>query len=220
MWSSRSQSNSRFKSSRGSVRRPLSDVIADLEGALDGTRPGEAMSLVADAGVDAQLLSATVAVRAGVGRLNDHIHAAGIARALPYLLEADETVTNRPSLAAGNDPSRPFDLETDRRICEFKFSRWTGSDAMRKRGVFKDFVELGRHLRATGLPVCPRRSPRPLPAHHDLQGELGLDRAPSSRRLFAERFGALTTPISSFVATQADRVRIVDLEQALPDLFA
>jgi hypothetical protein len=122
--------------------RPLTNVIADLEGALDGTRPGEAMSLVADAGVDAQLLSATVAVRAGVGRLNDLIHAAGIARALPYLLEADETVTNRPSLAAGNDPSRPFDLETDRRICEFKFSRWTGSDAMRKRGVFKDFVEL------------------------------------------------------------------------------
>lgn len=123
------QALSRFLSGR-----PLTNVIADLEYSLDGVRPHEAGPLVADAGVDVQLLRATVAVRAGVGRLNDLIHAAGIALALPHLLDADETVTNRPSLAAGNDPSRPFDLETDRRICEFKFSRWSGSDAMRKAG--------------------------------------------------------------------------------------
>lgn len=46
-----------------------------------------------------------------------------------------------------------------------------------------------------------------------------LDRAPSTRELFAEQFGALTTPISAFVAAQVDRVLIIDLEQTLPDLF-
>jgi len=201
--------------------RPLTDVIAELEYALDGTRPGQAAPLVADAGIDAHLLAATVAVRAGVGRLNDLIHASGIALALPHLLDASETVVNRPSLAAGNDPSRPFDLETDQRICEFKFSRWTGADAMRKRGVFKDFVELAADTsgRQGYLYVLGDRPGRFLRKTASNAG-WGLDRAPSTRQLFADRFGALTTPISSFVAKQADRVRIVDLEQTLPDLFS
>ena len=51
---------------------------------------------------------------------------------------------NRPSLAAGNDPTRPFDVETDRRVAEFKVGIWsgTGTDAMRKRTVFHDLVNL------------------------------------------------------------------------------
>ncbi|MFF2516540.1 hypothetical protein [Streptomyces sp. NPDC058086] len=76
------------------------------------------------------------------GRLNDLIHAAGIVLALPHLLEDGEEIAVRPSLAAGNDPHRPFDLETDRRVAEFKLARWRGADAMRKRQTFKDLVML------------------------------------------------------------------------------
>jgi hypothetical protein len=75
------------------------------------------------------------------GRINDVIHAVAIALTLPRLLEPGERL-KRPSLAAGNDPSRPFDIETDRRAAEFKLSRWTGHDAGRKRQLFKDLVHL------------------------------------------------------------------------------
>jgi hypothetical protein len=79
-----------------------------------------------------------------VGRLNDLVHAATITLTLPLILEPGERLTNRPSLAAGNDPTRPFDVETDRRVAEFKVEIWSGNgtDAMRKRTVFHDLVHL------------------------------------------------------------------------------
>lgn len=65
-----------------------------------------------------ELLRSAFYARAEFGRINDLIHAAAIALALPHLLATGE-VLKRPSLAAGNDPSRPFDVETDRRVAEF-----------------------------------------------------------------------------------------------------
>lgn len=65
--------------------------------------------------------------------MSDLIHAAAIVVLLPRLLGEGEVVTNRPSLAAGNDPARPFDLETNLRVAEFKLSQWAGADAMTKR---------------------------------------------------------------------------------------
>ena len=59
----------------------------------------------------------------------------------PPILEPGEDCT-RPSLAAGNDPNRPFDDETDRRVAEFKMSRWDGHDAARMRQLVKDLVHL------------------------------------------------------------------------------
>jgi hypothetical protein len=80
---------------------------------------------------------------------------------LVELLEPDETL-RRPSLAAGNDPSRPYDVETDQRIAEFKLAQWGGNDAMRKRHVFKDLVHLaadssGRRPELYVLGQQPRR---------------------------------------------------------------
>lgn len=65
-----------------------------------------------------------------------------ITRVLPLILEDGERVARRPSLASGNDPSRPFDLETDRRITEFKVGVWKGADTMRARALTSDFVRL------------------------------------------------------------------------------
>ena len=83
-----------------------------------------------------------MATRRKLGRVNDLIHASAIALMLPTLLDDDEVVQGRPSLAAGNDPTRPYDLQTNKRIAEFKLAQWAGADAMRKRGVFKDLVHL------------------------------------------------------------------------------
>lgn len=61
---------------------------------------------------------------------------------LPHILEPGERLMNRPSLAAGNSPAQQYDVESDRRISEFKLAAWSGTEAMRKRGVFHDFVHL------------------------------------------------------------------------------
>ncbi|MBE8522063.1 hypothetical protein ILP97_32050 [Amycolatopsis sp. H6(2020)] len=95
-----------------------------------------------DGGMTDELLEAALLVRRHAGRINDLIHATMIVRALPKILEPGERIARRPSLASGNDPSRKFDLETDRRVAEFKAAGWKGRDTMRKRMLVADLVGL------------------------------------------------------------------------------
>lgn len=91
-------------------RVPLTGTVRDLEHELDGCDSDAALAKVSAARIDHGLLAAAVSTRRHLGRLNDLIHPSAIALLLPRLLEADEVVQGRPSLAAGNDPTRPFDL--------------------------------------------------------------------------------------------------------------
>ena len=127
----------------------------------------------------------------------------------------------RPSLAAGNDPSRPYDVETDRRIAEFKLARWDGHDAMRKRQVFKDFVQLAADEsgRAAELYVLGERPIRFLRTTKS-KASWGLDRSPGVRQLFEARFGSLDQPISNFVSGVGSRVAVVNLQERLPLSFS
>jgi hypothetical protein len=138
---------------------------------------------------------------------------------LPTLLDDDEVVQGRPSLAAGNDPTRPYDLQTNRRIAEFKLAQWAGADAMRKRGLFKDLVHLasdasGRKAQLFIVGDAPikflRQSASP--------ARWGLDRATSTRAIFEHRFGSLEMPIHAFTAGPAAHVELVDLALLLPGL--
>lgn len=62
------------------------------------------------------------------------------------------------SLGAGNTV-KSFDLETSKRVAEFKFINWKGgSEAVRQNGIFKDFYGLAeartlksKHLYLLGL---------------------------------------------------------------------
>ena len=63
--------------------------------------------------MDGPLLDAALDVRARLGRINDLIHAAAIVLMLPHILEPGERLVRRPSLAAGNDPTRPFRLRDE-----------------------------------------------------------------------------------------------------------
>jgi hypothetical protein len=198
---------------------PLTTAIAELERRLDGLDAKGVEAATRTSGVDRELLTAAVTVRRDLGRISDLIHAAAIVLVLPHVLEGGEQVTNRPSLAAGNDPSRPYDLETDRRIAEFKLARWVGADAMRKRQAFKDLVHLatdtsGRQpeLFVVGdAPVRFLRSSRST-------ASWALDRSPATRKLFAERYGSLEMRIADFTAGPAARVRITDLTTLLPEV--
>jgi len=197
-------------------------VVSELEHALLGTTAITAGAFTADAGLDSELLAAALLVRKDIGRVNDLIHAAVISLTLPMILEPGERVTNRPSLAAGNDPTRMYDLETDRRVAEFKMSVWSGTDAMRKRGVFQDLV----HLAADNSGRRPElyvAGTRPLTFLRGSRSTAawGLNRgADSTRQLFLDRFGSLAMPIREFTAGPAAHVHLVDLGDLIPQVRA
>lgn len=177
-------------------RGPLTTSIADLEEALEDSTQENVEDLLKAAAVSPNLLRGAMIVRARIGRINDVIHAAAIALSLPELLEPGEVIA-RPSLGAGNDPSRPFDLETDRRVAEFKLASWKGSDAARKRQTFKDLVHLAAEEsnRSAELYVLGEK-----PIHFletsTSKASWGLDRSPPIQKLFAEHFGSLAMTIS------------------------
>lgn len=199
----------------------LTDVVAALEHELAGASGKEAAAAVDAVGIDASLLASALLVRRDLGRLNDLIHACAITLCLPHILLPGETIVRRPSLAAGNDESRPYDLETDRRVAEFKLARWSGADAMRKRGVFHDLV----HLAAADGDRVPElyvvgQAPIRFLRTTTARAAWGLDNSPSTQVLFAERFGSLTTPIGQFTEEAAAHVRLIDLAEVLPEVAA
>jgi hypothetical protein len=197
--------------------QPLTEAIAVLEHRLEGADATGAARAARDGHVSADLLASALTVRESLGRINDLIHVCGILLALPHVLEDGETVTVRPSLGAGNDPGRPYDLETDRRVAEFKLARWRGADAARKRQTFKDVVMLAadRSGRSADLFVLGPEPARFLRSSTS-SAAWTLDRSPGALRTFKERFGAPDTPIAEFTATHAGHVRITDLRDILP----
>lgn len=213
-----------FEAAAGALARfirdePLTTKIADIERDLDGSSRSEVETIVSARGISPDLLRGALLVRGRLGRINDLIHAASVSLALPELIAPGE-VLRRPSLAAGNDPSRPYDVETDRRVAEFKLARWDGHDAMRKRQVFKDLVHLAADTsgRSPELYVLGERPLRFLRTTRSA-ASWGLDRSPATRELFAEHFGSLNVSIGDFTSGPGSHVMLINLEDRLPHLF-
>lgn len=200
---------------------PLTTRVATLEHALLGADMHSVAAIADDNDIAADTLGAALTVRDAFGRVSDVIHALVITLALPRILEPGETVTVRPSLAAGNDPGRKFDLETDRRVAEFKVSGWTGTDAMRKRGTFVDLVHVA-------LDESPREKyvyvlgddPRRFLENTTSTAAWGFTRKSALQRdVFEKRWGpAESISIADFRRDHASAVHIVDLYEVIPEL--
>lgn len=97
----------------------LTARIGAIEASLVGKQRRAAERTIADQGIDEALLNGALTVKALAGQIHVVIHAVGILTALPHILDRDERIES-VSLGAGNT-GRMHDLETDRRIAEFKF---------------------------------------------------------------------------------------------------
>lgn len=197
----------------------LTGLLAGLEHELLDADASTAAAATEHAGIDASLLVAALLVRRDVGRLSDLIHACAITLVLPHILEPGERIVRRPSLGAGNDPSRKYDLETDRRVAEFKLAQWTGADAMRKRTLFQDLVHLaaadgGRRAELYAIGPAPLRFLRTSKS----TASWALDKSQPTRTLFEQRFGQLGMRIAEFTTGPAAHVRIVDIAELLPEV--
>ncbi|WP_043532068.1 hypothetical protein [Litchfieldella xinjiangensis] len=122
----------------------LARNLSEIERRLIDSDVKDLADYCATRGIDDEFMDSAIAVKQVAGEINVIIHAAGILRSLPGLLEPGEKVESL-SLGAGNT-GRQFDLETNKRIAEYKFIDWRGgSESIRQNGIFKDFFELAEH---------------------------------------------------------------------------
>lgn len=198
----------------------LGQRIAALERDLTGTTGERTGLVVAEHGLTSETFSASLLVREELGKLSDLVHATGIGLALPHLLEPDE-VLKMPSLAAGNDPGRPYDVETNMRAAEFKFARWTnGGNGGREKDLFKDLVLLTHAPRSLKAEIYVR-GPRPA---RFLAGRASarkqLKRSQAVLAVFDDQVSDPEITVADYVSNYAAHVSVIDLEQAVPSVFA
>jgi hypothetical protein len=191
--------------------------VGRLEDRLEGADSETLAQRVAPEGMTDDLLKGALLVRRHAGRVNDLIHAAVIVQALPKILEPGERIVRRPSLASGNDPDRQFDLETDRRVAEFKAAQWKGGNTMRKRMLVADLVGLVlKHGERRAELYVFGRSPIDFLRTSTSTVEWMLGRSsPHLRQAYAERFGSAALTVSQFTAGPAAGVVLRDLTEII-----
>ena len=116
----------------------LTESLSHIESSIIGSGTDDVEGFCADRGINDTLMESAIAVKRVAGQINVIIHAAGILRSLPGILEPEEKVES-VFLGAGNT-GRQFDLETNIRVAEYKFIDWQGGpESIRQNGIFKDF---------------------------------------------------------------------------------
>ncbi len=174
-------------------------------------------------GIVPSLIQAARTLKAVSGQINTLIHAAGILTALPHILQDDEQVQEL-SLGAGNT-GRAFDLETTRRIAEFKFITWRGgSETVRQNSVFKDFFRLAEAESVKDRYLYLLELDRPSRFFNGRRALSSiLSRDTTLRREFREftaRHGEQFVVVRDYYLYRQDRVQLCDLSALVPGFAA
>jgi hypothetical protein len=196
----------------------LTDTLSRIEGSVRGMRLDECTDRLPALGVAPDALRAAAALKRIAGQINVTIHALGILSCLPHLLEDGEMI-EYVSLGAGNT-GRDFDLETDRRIAEFKFINWRGgAESIRQNSIFKDFFLLAEHPTPKAKFLYVLGTLHPLKF---LQGGRAIDSVVSKdqriRELFYERYPTGVERVREYYLPRANDVTIVDVSPWIPEL--
>jgi hypothetical protein len=202
------------------ARNNLTNRIASLESEFAGTSEDAVQHTLSASHVSHDLLAAAYAMKRVAGQINVVIHAIGILLCLPHVLEPGERVSSL-SLGAGNT-GRAFDLETDRRIGEFKFIHWQGgAETIRQNALFKDLYQMVEY------PTEKKKVMYVLGTHHPLKF-LNSGRALNSvmsrnRKLwdgFVSKYGTSLSTVGDYYALKKDGVSLVDVSSFVPGLVS
>jgi hypothetical protein len=194
----------------------LTKQIGKIERELVDKNPGQINKSLSDLSILPAILDAALTLKRTAGQINVIIHTLGIVLSLPYILEKDEVV-QALSLGAGNT-GKPFDLETDRRVAEYKFIHWRGgTESIRKNQLFKDFFLLSefdtskkKYLYVLG---------KDLPIKF-LKGDRAINSVMSRNKnvdmLFHELYGDRFSRVHEYYQYRQNDVELVDLLEVLP----
>lgn len=196
----------------------LTQTLAALEAAVRGADITACVECMSSAGANSNVLAAAALMKQLAGQINVVIHALGILLCLPHLLEEGEVI-EYVSLGAGNT-GRRFDLETNRRIAEFKFIRWQGGpEAIRQNSLFKDFYLMAEEL------THKRKYLYVLETKHPLKFFYGgralssvLSRNVKLQREFLNRHGEKYPTVRDYYIVHKDKVVVEDVSKWVPGL--
>ncbi len=198
----------------------LTRTLAGIESALVSRSVDSCNVTLAAAGVRVDVLGAAGLLKRLTGQVNVVIHALGILLCLPRILEPGEVI-EYVSLGAGNT-GKAFDLETNRRIAEFKFIQWRGgSEAVRQNGIFKDFYLMAEYPteKRKFLYVLGKKHPEKF-----LNGRRALSSVLSHQSKlqaqFASKYGDSYRTVSEYYLPRKNDVVIEDVLPLVPELNA
>lgn len=197
------------------VQPSLTVRVGALEAQLRAAKTQQIPAQLAAQSVSARLLAAAFEMKRASAQIDVVIHALAIALLLPDILSPDESVIST-SLGAGNT-GRAFDLETDRRVAEFKFIRWQGgAEAIRQNSLFKDFFQLAEHettkrkqvfVLGTTIPLAFLNGGRAISSV--LSRNVGLTAE------FRAKYGDRFSVVRDYYDFRRSEVEVVDVEPAL-----
>jgi hypothetical protein len=197
----------------------LTSTISNIESQFGGASGGQTPQMVDHLNATARALTAAATIKTASAQIDTAIHALGILRCLEHMLEDGELI-DYLSLGAGNT-NRRFDLETDRRVVEFKFINWQGgSETVRQNSLFKDFANLAEYQRDKLRQLCVLGDQHPF-AFLTRRRTIASVCSNNSTLL-----GLLNTKypdiavVHEYYDLHADRVTIVDVSSWLPELTA
>jgi hypothetical protein len=198
----------------------LNERIASLERALTGAQGSEVSPRALSGGVSPDLFSGALLVKEMSAQINVIIHVVGILAALPRIMEPGERIVALSLGAGTGGRGRRWDLETDRRVAEFKFIHWQKSgNRVRENGVFVDVFRLAedagsrhRALYITGADTAVRF----LESHRSIKSVLRRhgDVASELHRRHGERFAT----VGDYWAASRDRLQVVELTSLVPGI--
>jgi hypothetical protein len=196
----------------------LAQTIERIEASLQNTTADTCGAALAACGSRAEVLSAAGLVKRLAGQIHVIIHALGILLCLPRILKPGEVI-EYVSLGAGNT-GRPFDLETNQRIAEFKFIRWQGgTEPIRQNALFKDFygmaeypIEKQKFLYVLGTEVPEKffNGGRAISSVFSRNVKLWKE--------FEAKFGAQCRTVSDYYLPRKSAVVIHDVSPFVPEL--
>lgn len=165
--------------------------------------------------IEPNLLDAALILKKTAGQINALIHTVGIILSLPSILQEGEYVETL-SLGAGNT-GRPFDLETNHRVAEFKFISWKGgSESIRQNSLFKDLYMLAEYPtpKVRYLYVIDTKYPlKFLNGHRALSSV--MSRNAKLWTDFVNRYGSRFSRVHEYYEHQKTNVHLVDLREIL-----
>lgn len=198
----------------------LTARIAQIEQSLRTADDDGVRAQLQAIGAGESTLAAAVQLKRTAGQVNVLVHALGILLVLPDLLEPGEAI-EYVSLGAGNT-GRQFDLETDRRVGEFKFIDWKGGpEAIRQNSLFKDLylLEVADTRKRKQLFVLGDTYPlRFLRSQRSLASVMSRNR--KLWNAFEARFGTRFRTVGEYYEAFGQQVEIVNLAQRFPGRFA
>jgi len=176
--------------------------------------------LLSTHGVNRELLGQAYLFKQLAGQINVTIHALGILLCLPALLESNEKIEYL-SLGAGNT-GRPFDLETDQRVAEFKFIHWRGgAEVIRQNALFKDFYGLAEALTSKRRYLYVLGDEHPNAFFHSgrsLRSVMSRNRKLWSE--FEEKYGDQFQTVQDYYSAKSAEVTIEDVSPLVPELVS